>query len=104
MNFDWFRKARNEEIPLIGEMVAPASRRDRCVEALFHQQSDFLGLGIGEKIDIAAKIGPMIEGLHHHDLISAILECGTNLMQTKESRGDPCLFRRKSAIRQLKPV
>ena len=75
---------RKKEVPLYWLDDLPSLRGAmRALEAHFHNLRNFMGPRIGEKIHIAAEIGPMIEGFHHRDNMSTISECGTYLIQTR---------------------
>ena len=63
MDLDQLGQAGDLKVPFAGEAVAPASVFHGGAEAFGHQLDDLAGAGAGEEIEVAAEIGPVIEGL-----------------------------------------
>ena len=61
MELDQLGQSGDNEVPLVGQAVAPASRSQRRVEILIHGTNQLRGLCGGEEVKVAAQIRPVIE-------------------------------------------
>src|SRR5580700_3455932 len=91
VNLDCFAQSRNHEIPFSGQTVSPATRRNVSSESLSHQVDHVFSIRICEQVQIAAKIGPVIERLDHGNLIGLLLKCVANPPEILDGCLDPRL-------------
>jgi hypothetical protein len=65
MNFDQLRKAGYYEVPFVGQAVSPTAVGDARLELRLHYGDDLRCFGVGVKIQIAAEIRPVVQGLDY---------------------------------------
>src|SRR5580704_13426130 len=101
MDFHELRQAGNNEIPLVGQTVTPAARRQLGIEACAHHGDYMLWIGAGVEIEVAAEIRPVIERFDHRDLTSGAFKGSANVFEIVESVVDTRDFLRERILNPL---
>src|ERR1700675_4374936 len=57
VHFDKLGQSRNDEVPLIGQPISPTAVRQFGIEMRAHEIHDVGGIGVCEKVKVAAKAG-----------------------------------------------
>src|SRR5579872_3057806 len=78
VDFHQFRQVWNDEIPLVGEAVAPTAFRKLSLETLLHDLNDICRIAIRVEIEIAAEIGPVIKRLDNDWITPSLLQLDTD--------------------------
>ena len=65
VDLDQFWQTRNFEVPFVCQTVSPAAFRNLCLETLFHDGHNVGGFRVGEKVEVAAQVRPVVERLDH---------------------------------------
>jgi hypothetical protein len=78
MHLDQFGQARYNEVPFVGEPVAPAARFQLSIESIAHDGDNIFCVSVSVEVEIAPEVRPMIQGLDHSSLAASVLQRATN--------------------------
>src|SRR5258706_7853039 len=90
MNFDKFWKTGNSKIPFVCQPVTPAPLDWEGIEFFSHRGLDVLLWSRGVKVEIGAKVGPMIERFNHRCLAAARFQGLADCLQHSDAVVNSC--------------